>query len=113
MNVKDETNNTQADNDFTKENSNEPTKETKKDENIHNLDIDQEKFQCDICITKFDSTCLLKNHMKMKHKQDAIFYVYSNCKFTTKTEAGRKRHENLFCELCNIVCLELLTSTST
>ena len=73
-------------------------------EKSHNLDIDQEKFQCDICITKFQSNYLLQNHMKVNHKQDAIVYVCSSCKYISKTDAGMKRHENVFCDHCNI-CL--------
>ena len=70
----------------------------------HNLDIEREKYQCDICITKFESNCILLDHMKKMHKQSSIEYVCSNCKYISKTEAGMKRHENVFCEHCN-VCL--------
>ena len=68
----------------------------------HDLDIEREKFQCDICVIKFDSNHLLMNHVKSTHKQEPLEYVCSKCKYVSRTETGMKRHDNVFCDQCSI-----------
>ena len=70
----------------------------------HTHDMDSEKFQCDVCITKFSSDDILLQHMQSNHKENVLEYVCSKCKFVSRTESGMKRHEDIYCEECQI-CL--------
>ena len=70
----------------------------------HCIEMEKEKFQCDICITKFESNDSLENHMDSVHKQEISEYICIKCNYISKTEIGMKRHENVFCNICNI-CL--------
>ena len=70
----------------------------------HTLDIESEKFQCDICITNCDSNTNLMQHMQLHHTENALEYVCSRCKYVSRTECGMKRHEDIYCEQCE-ACL--------
>ena len=67
------------------------------------LDTVANEFQCDVCIIKFETNVLLLSHTENVHKAETVMeYNCSKCKFVSKTETGMRRHENLFCDLCEI-----------
>ena len=67
--------------------------------------VEVEIFKCNACKVLFESNFALIRHISSEHKQEILEHICTKCRFISKTEAGMKRHESVFCDSCNI-CLE-------
>ena len=77
--------------------------EVKEENNIVNET--KKNFCCDRCNNTFESQAHLEDHLSNVHKTEEIDYQCKKCEYKSKTETGMRRHEQLFCVLCQI-CLE-------